>query len=397
MLQPPNMLATGVPLRPSRCDLRGNRSNPWVADHVIFFSYRWLAWGATALVLLARGSVAANIAALGATALVNAFATLLAQRYVRIAQRNPLTMWVDIVYAVLVLVFTGGWFSPFVLYAYSSLVLPGMLYGWRGRVMAGLGFMWLYPAALWAAGTSPSQFLSESGWPRLIGQLAGPVLFACIFPGVVELLRRLIALRRPDGPRASTAPRLERDLGGDTLRIMPVGRAPGRARSGLPDDAPLAVQATKTRTTEQSVEDLRREIFMPLPSMDMDLGAALDILATRFGQHTGTTARVTLLGRTRLVHPIRRGLLLRLAQEALLNVQQHAHAASAILTLRYDASSVALLIQDDGVGLLDGTHERPGLHALRAMQYRLAEFDGRLDVFETEGGGVTVRATMPLE
>jgi len=58
---------------------------------------------------------------------------------------------------------------------------------------------------------------------------------------------------------------------------------------------------------------------------------------------------------------------------------------------------VALLIQDDGVGLLDGTHERPGLHALRAMQYRLAEFGGRLDVFETEGGGVTVRATMPLE
>jgi signal transduction histidine kinase len=47
--------------------------------------------------------------------------------------------------------------------------------------------------------------------------------------------------------------------------------------------------------------------------------------------------------------------------------------------------------------LLDGTHERPGLHALRAMQYRLAEFGGRLDVFETEGGGVTVRATMPLE
>jgi signal transduction histidine kinase len=31
------------------------------------------------------------------------------------------------------------------------------------------------------------------------------------------------------------------------------------------------------------------------------------------------------------------------------------------------------------------------------MHYRLAELGGRLDVFETEGGGVTVRATMPLE
>ena len=169
------------------------------------------------------------------------------------------------------------------------------------------------------------------------------------------------------------------------------------ARPSLPDDAPLAAQATKIRAAEQSVEDLRRVIFTPLPSMDMDFAPALDLLALRFGQHTGVSARVTMLGRTRVVSPIHRGLLVRLAQESLLNVQQHAHAGSAVLTVRYDASSVALLIQDDGVGLLDGTHERPGLHALRAMQYRLAEFGGRLDVFETEGGGVTVRATMPLE
>ena len=59
--------------------------------------------------------------------------------------------------------------------------------------------------------------------------------------------------------------------------------------------------------------------------------------------------------------------------------------------------SVALLIQDNGVGLVDGTFHRPGLHSLRAMQYRIAEFGGGLEVFETEGGGVTVRAAMPLE
>jgi signal transduction histidine kinase len=129
----------------------------------------------------------------------------------------------------------------------------------------------------------------------------------------------------------------------------------------------------------------------------MDLAAALDLLAIRFGQHTGAATRVALLGRTRTLHRVHRDLLIRLTQEALLNIQQHAHAASAVITLRYDSTSVALLIQDDGVGLLDGTYERPGLHALRAMHYRLAECGGRLDVFETESGGVTVRATMPLE
>jgi hypothetical protein len=374
----------------------GNRSTPWLADHVIFFSYRWLSWFATAALLLAQGRLADFLPLLFATGALNLIATLYAQRYIRIAQHSFFVMGIDVLYAVAVLVVGGGWNSPFIFYAYSSLVLPGLLFGWRGGIMAGLDFAALTAAALWAIGQSPADLVAESGWAILARMMAGPVLFGGLLPGLIELLQRSLTQR---ARRRSALPllRLERDIGAAPPRFTDVGRAPGGARPSLPDDAPLAAQATKIRAAEQSVEELRRVIFMPLPSNDMDLAPALDLLALRFGQHTGASARVTLLGRTRVVSPIHRGLLVRLAQESLLNVQQHAHAASAVLTLRYDASSVALLIQDDGVGLLDGTHERPGLHALRAMQYRLAEFGGRLDVFETEGGGVTVRATMPLE
>ncbi|NTV63260.1 MAG: ATP-binding protein, partial [Oscillochloris sp.] len=40
---------------------------------------------------------------------------------------------------------------------------------------------------------------------------------------------------------------------------------------------------------------------------------------------------------------------------------------------------------------------RPGMHSLRAVRYRLAELDGQFAVFESESGGVTVRATLPFE
>jgi hypothetical protein len=377
----------------------GNRPSAWLVDHVLFFSYRWLAWAATAAVLIVQGRLAAFAPVLILAASFNVLATLFAQPYVRVARRNPLTLGADIVYAVLLLVFSGGWDSPFAFYAYGSLVLPGLLYGWRGRIMSGLCFMWLYPAALWAAGMPPSEFVSESqdGLLRLALQLAAPLMFALILPALLDLLRRAADARQARRPRTIVAPRLDHALGGDSPRYLPGDRALGRERPALPDDAPLAAQATKVRAAEPGVEDLRRVIFMPMPSVDMDLGAALGVLATRFDHHTRTPARVTLLGRTRMLNPIHRGLLVRLAQEALLTVQQHAHAGSASLTLRYDASSVALMIQDDGVGLLDGTYERPGLPALRAMQYRLAEFGGRLDVFVMDGCGVTVRATMPLE
>jgi len=374
----------------------GNRSTPWLADHVIFFSYRWLSWCATVVLLLVQHRLVGYGPLLVVTGMLNILATLYAQRYTRIARHSFLIMGIDVLYTVVVLMVSGGWSSPFIFYAYSSLVLPGLLFSWRGGIMAGLDFAALTAAALWAIGESPADLVTESGWPSLARMMAGPVLFGGLLPGLIDLLQRGLA-HRGRRRRVPHMPQLDRDIGTDAPRFTAVGRTPSRVRPSLPDDAPLAAQATKIRATEQSVEDLRRVIFTPFPSIDMDLAPALDLLALRFGQHTGVGARVTLLGRTRVVSPIHRDLLVRLAQESLLNVQQHAHAGSAMLTVRYDASSVALLIQDDGVGLLDGTHERPGLHALRAMQYRLAEFGGRLDVFETEGGGVTVRATMPLE
>jgi hypothetical protein len=363
----------------------------------MYISYRWLSWCAIGAWLLVQGRLPDYVPVLVVTGLVNFLSSLGAQPFLRAAQRNPLLLGIDIIYAVLVLVWSGGWSSPFAFYAYSSLIVPGLIDGWRGRIMSGLTFVTIYPALLWAVGRAPAELVSENGWPGFVLMMLVPVIFACVVPGLIEITRRLVDQRRAARQQVITVPQLERAIGSDSRRFSAGGRAPLRGGERLIDDAPLAIQTTKIHTTEPSVEDLRNVIFTPLPSFDMDLGAALDLLAVRFGQHTGTPARVSLLGRTRLVKPIYRDLLVRLAREALLNVQQHAHAGSAMLTLRYDSSSVVLLIQDDGVGLLDGTHERPRLHALRAMQYRLAEFGGRLDVFETEGGGLTVRATMPLE
>jgi signal transduction histidine kinase len=107
--------------------------------------------------------------------------------------------------------------------------------------------------------------------------------------------------------------------------------------------------------------------------------------------------RTTVVGTVQPLSQAYHMVLLRCAQEALLNVQQHAHAHSVQIALTFEARAVTLVIQDDGVGLLDGTYERPGLHALRAVRYRLSELDGQLAVFESENGGVTVRATLPFE
>jgi glucose-6-phosphate-specific signal transduction histidine kinase len=382
-------------------------SSPWLADHVVFFVYRWLALALAASPLLWVEWRAGYGWALLAAALLNIPATLFAQSYVRVARRTPALMAFDVFVMVLLLhavrLSSGsedltGMGGAFVPYAYGSLVLPALLFGWRGGLMAGLAFVTMDRAALWSVRLPPA--MTALDWADLALTMVAPPLFGSLLPPIVDLLRRFSASRRQrraelralvlDGqPRRDPRP--------ETFGFAALDRGaePGRQDEAI--QAPLAMQATRVRAVEPSVEDLRRLLFAPFPSPDLELGEALDLLALRFGQHTGAASRVVTLGRARRLHSAHRSVLVRLTQEALLNVQQHAHAASAVCTLRYDATSVVLLLQDDGVGLLDGTYERPGLHALRAMHYRLAELGGRLDVFETEGGGVTVRATMPLE
>jgi hypothetical protein len=364
----------------------------------MFAAYRWLTWCATTIWLIGQGQLSTHGAVLAVTLLLTLAYSALAGRYVLLARQIPAVMVLDILIAVAVVMNSGGWESPFAFYALGSLVLPALLFGWPIGVIAGLLLVAVNQAALTLAGTPPADRLFGSDLARLSVPLVlvVPPVFGGLFALLVDRIRRQAGEQRPwhdidDDPTFEPLSRAPRT---DLPRALPAPR--GERRSDGQPDSPLTTQLTRTRV-EPSVEQLRRVLFAPLPEPSMELGAACDVLMTRFGQQTGLAARVSVIGRTRLVRQISSDLLLRLARESLINIQQHAHAASASLTLRYDINSVMMLIQDDGIGLSDGTFERPGLHALRAMQYRIAEFGGRLDVFETEGGGVTVRATMPLE
>lgn len=381
------------------------QSHRWLADHVIFFSYRWLSWMIAFGVVLWREEVLRYGALLLITALVNILSTLLAQSYVRAARRNPVLMSVDILYTVPVLLSAEGWNWPFFPYALSSLVVPSLLFDWRGGLMSGLSFVSLCLGVSYFLGQTPAEMIGDQGWSGRSGLLAVmivPPLFGIMLPWMLNGLARMLerrSARRPARPIALATTRLEPpDAPHEVERLAPPrSRDIGTLRERHREEPSLATRTTAVRAAEHTLDDMRRVMFAPFPTPEPDFPASLELLLARFGQYTGSATHLTLLGRARAVQAAQRTTLLRLMQEALLNVQQHAHADGVDVTLRFDATSLALMIQDDGVGLLDGTYERPGLHALRAMQYRLAELGGRLDVFETETGGVTVRATLPLD
>ncbi|TWP34209.1 sensor histidine kinase [Leekyejoonella antrihumi] len=152
------------------------------------------------------------------------------------------------------------------------------------------------------------------------------------------------------------------------------------ASSGL-KDARIVVRALAPDELEQA----------PLP-------AALGRLLERLGRQSGIHTDLVVDGEPRPLPTTIEVALLRLAQGALANVQQHAQAPQVTLTITYQDDAVALDVVDNGVGF-DPRVRVPatgGGFGLRAMRERLADLQGTLAVESAPGDGTAVSAGIPL-
>ncbi|HSN37763.1 MAG TPA: sensor histidine kinase [Arthrobacter sp.] len=97
-----------------------------------------------------------------------------------------------------------------------------------------------------------------------------------------------------------------------------------------------------------------------------------------------------------------RTTLLRAAQASLANVWVHAKAGTAVVTLTFLDSEVAMDIYDDGVGFdpsaVTGRNGRPdgSGYGLKSLQERVAALAGSLDIESAPGEGTVVAIRLPL-
>ncbi len=150
-----------------------------------------------------------------------------------------------------------------------------------------------------------------------------------------------------------------------------------------------------------SLEDLRRLTrgamaemrgllaeLRPLVLTDSDLG---DLLRQLGDAHTGRTnipVAVTVVGEGALLAEVQVAFY-RLCQEALHNIAKHAEASQVVLTLRYDAGSVALHIRDNGRGF-DPAYIPSGHYGLSMMRERAKAIGAMLTVTSQPGQGTEI-------
>jgi signal transduction histidine kinase len=89
--------------------------------------------------------------------------------------------------------------------------------------------------------------------------------------------------------------------------------------------------------------------------------------------------------------------LLRIAQEALINIARHAQATQATISLDVQENTLHLGIEDNGIGILSWQKvNQGGSHGLRIMRERAEAFGGTLKIHSTYKNGTRIEVEIPL-
>jgi signal transduction histidine kinase len=147
-------------------------------------------------------------------------------------------------------------------------------------------------------------------------------------------------------------------------------------------------------------EDLRRisKGLRPPSLDDLGLAAAVRQLATDLERRQGVKVKLRVSGSpTRLNADTELGFF-RIAQEALNNVERHAHATVVEISLSYAQRFIRLRIRDNGQGFHSSSDwAQAGSLGLVGMQERAALLGGTLEVESHPGQGTAVRMSIPVE
>jgi len=162
--------------------------------------------------------------------------------------------------------------------------------------------------------------------------------------------------------------------------LREVGRDPDRVRERL--EKALATARTSLDEARRSVTDLRGA------TRGKPLARALASLAREFTADSGIRVEFETSGECAL-DPSVEGELYRIAQQALDNVRQHAHATRARLALACAKKKSTLVIEDDGLGF-DVRRVAADRHGIRGMRERAEKVGGTLRVTSHKNGGTRV-------
>ncbi|MFW6158838.1 MAG: PAS domain-containing protein, partial [Planctomycetota bacterium] len=149
-------------------------------------------------------------------------------------------------------------------------------------------------------------------------------------------------------------------------------------------------------TTVGTVRDISRRL-RPAALDELGLAAAIEEEAEAFEQRTGIDCRVHLPPTPGPLGAEQSTAMFRILREALANVERHADADAADISLAWRGGTVALTVADDGVGITPEEEASPTSLGLLGMKERAFRLGGNVIVRGAPGDGTTVTVVLPID
>ncbi|WP_115788233.1 sensor histidine kinase [Arthrobacter silvisoli] len=242
----------------------------------------------------------------------------------------------------------------------------------------------------------------------LLGPLAAGLVLTLVYERLEGALARQAALNDELRAAQAQAVAAERAAGTMAERERVAREIHDTVTQGLASTVLLLEAADRrdglSAEVRQATEQLRlnlaetRGLVHELATADAPEEPLETALATAVRKHVAHM-RVAVVGQPRDLPAEVRHALLRIAQSAAANVEQHAQAQTASVTLGFLPGSVTLDIYDDGLGFVpDATagHTREGGYGLRAMRQRVEQLGGTFAVESAPGEGTVIGVEIPL-
>jgi signal transduction histidine kinase len=151
---------------------------------------------------------------------------------------------------------------------------------------------------------------------------------------------------------------------------------------------------------QNTYEDIRESIDqLSTEIKSLSIIPALSNYTKEFGDNNGIKVQFNAPKAFPRLSPVAELQLLRITQEALTNVRRHAMATEVGVKLKRTSDAVEMIVKDNGQGfdLSDLEKAPPGYHGLNIIKERAEGLGGSLSISTAPGGGTELMVSFPLE
>jgi len=165
------------------------------------------------------------------------------------------------------------------------------------------------------------------------------------------------------------------------------------------------VQAiTELNSIREVVQDTYEDIRESIDQLSTEIRSVSLLTALRnyireFGSNNGINTKFDAPKAFTRLSPVAELQLLRITQEALTNVRRHAVASEVTMKLENTDNAVEMTVRDNGQGfnLLDLEKFPPGYHGLNIIRERAEGLGGSVNISTAPGEGTEIRISLPSD